>query len=751
MQPMPLPLFLFCILLIPHSQAVPVQTDGTISRRNLQKPYPRSSLFNGEQQIYFARDEVSRTASENFNTMRRVSMKDRRRSLEDHWNKTRVTRESPFVYHDSDRPESKNVRSSQSNFADAPARLMKRSQPRGGDVGSPDSNRLDNGVTDIQDTSGHPSSHHKKAKGDRGKLEQGRDGPPTNESDDLNATSARGNDNLNPSFDKGRANKAGTEDQESPNMPSAYESTPQGVGSASSASAQGGTREAALPPMGPSSSTGSVPSSAAVPGPNDAAPLSPKSGGLGASETGLPPSPPLLPSSTSIPSTPPAAAALSSIPPNVSPSSPGFLFLPVSGPTPAKDSTSQQPLTPPSIAPSAPVPSRQTLFFNIEAPTGGQLSRFDVPSPVPASAPAPIPPPVAQPEPEKDSEAGDKKKDCKKNKSKDDSNDSIDAGQMGSLGTDSLGSDSQRQSNAPLGATGVSDSPSLSDSSLPNVGPIEGGSLSTDSSGSKPVGAFDDTSDKTRVVFRPLAGANGQQQSAPGEEMDGVSNNQSAGNAQTRPEPQPRPREFEYPYRDTRLPATGAVPSGADEKVPVVGNDLKAAPKPRAFDDDNDETFIPLRKSLADKYFIFPVNDDDRTINLKKGDMIAYVNKGPQKELRALQLLATKAAADDRLDASELNTVGAVPDREMLSGAGKRILSEQPLSQRHHPRMWPDVIWRRHASEASKRSLYSTNRKSVQDNDRGRNGRKKTKRRRSCEVRPSICLRRCNSITLTVA
>ncbi|UZJ55139.1 hypothetical protein CBS101457_004459 [Exobasidium rhododendri] len=77
-------------------------------------------------------------------------------------------------------------------------------------------------------------------------------------------------------------------------------------------------------------------------------------------------------------------AAAASAPPKTPPvdltslpsSSAGFLFLPLSGTDPSAASSSK-------LKDDKVAPIRQTLFFNIEAPSGGHISRFDIPAATP--------------------------------------------------------------------------------------------------------------------------------------------------------------------------------------------------------------------------------------------------------------------------------------------------------------------------------------------------------------------------------
>lgn len=325
------------------------------------------------------------------------------------------------------------------------------------------------------------------------------------------------------------------------------------------------------------------------------------------------------------------------LPSDVTPTSQGFLFLPVTKPNTAPDEGS---------APAAP--ARQTLFFNIEAPSGGQLTKIDMPGTV-------------------GKKQGDE--DCKdkgkvQGKGAGNSNDKAD----GSTGTDAKGKPGG-DSAADQDSSGVADQKKAE---LPD----------------------DKASNKTRIVFKPLQDpdAGGDKAATSSKTGDDTaagpkaqpSKPESLGTTSEKAGPAPEAGGKTTPLEGTR----GSTSPTADQKDPAVTGDDKGSLPAKSVTDSNNATpqAMPTEESQAtmqpgmvkqsagnqtvgdgskkaptgspaaaettrhdkaanDDYFLFPVQQDHKLVDLNKGDMVAYVDPKDQSAAAAAAQATGRPAA----------------------------------------------------------------------------------------------------------
>ena len=389
----------------------------------------------------------------------------------------------------------------------------------------------------------------------------------------------------------------------------------------------------------------------------------------------------------------------------------GFLFLPiVSSGTPSSSSGSA------SNGKGDGTPIRQTMFFNIEAPNGGQLTRIDIPSTSP-----PCPP---KPHAGGDKKGGDKT-DANANHGggggADKENIDKGSGGGGDNGDSVKGQGKEGENKgetsekAPIVVPAV---PAKTPGTTPNnlqddASPSPKDSKPAASPGPSPGHSVDaqqktqltapdgiDEAKKTRIVFKPLTDPDADPSTVP---------------APTSP-PQPAPTGPDT--TNAELTATGAALDADDKKPnpksPEGGEVGGAGPEatgnktvdttststnatttlgPPAPTTTNTTAVPPPAPSAPNDYFIYPVEQNDKLVDLKKGDMVAYVDKngdlaGDSSSQAVSKLLGGGGGAGT--GGQQPATTPAAPP------------SVQP-AKRSHPRMW-DVMQRAPPAQIEKRS-----------------------------------------------
>lgn len=441
-------------------------------------------------------------------------------------------------------------------------------------------------------------------------------------------------------------------------------------------------------------------------------------------------------------------------------SSSGFIFLPVVGSGQAASSPSPPASTSNGQEKVGPATVRQTMFINIEAPSGGQLAQVNIPDakkddPCPddktpvggvgqaASAGGP---------------ANDQGTDIPDGKTQDAGLKGADNGAAsGKAGSDANqdGQPGNQSQDGQGAAAGSQDGSRGNDSKLPP--PVDGAKTTSPADNAKTGGvavatnasatpgvtptqktalqapAGIDESRKTKVVFKPLS------------DPDPITSPPLADSKAALPAP---------PLQAPDLGNTGAVPDNADDKKPdpktpaggaqsgaaVTNTQQDAAPQ----DDGNpapanagaaqnnatttdpaiDPASAPLDlginppASLAatnatttppappaataasgagtgasnKDYFIYPVEQDDKLVDLKKGDMVAYVDKSGN-----LSNDGGSQAVKQMLSGSGASPANTQP-ASTLAASTNSTGTPPPLIKRTHPRMF-NLERREHSSE----------------------------------------------------
>jgi len=415
-------------------------------------------------------------------------------------------------------------------------------------------------------------------------------------------------------------------------------------------------------------------------------------------------------------------------------SSSGFIFLPVVGGGQASASSSSSASASNGQEKVGAAPIRQTMFINIEAPSGGQLAQVNIPDakkddPCPEDKNTAAGADLAAAGGFANGQGTDKQDDKAQdpNQKGNDTGagqggagaDATPAGQPGDQGQGGQDNTKADDAKTPPPANDAKTAPPADDAKtgaatlatnangIPAVTPTAKTALKA------PAGI--DESKKTKVVFKPLS------------DPDPVTPPADKNAAATPPPPPPSP-----PSADSKaaLPApalqgpdlgnTGAVPDNADDKKPdpkasaggvqsgAAATSTQQTTTPQ--DPAINPASIPLDlgintpASLAatnatttasappantansaagaggsnKDYFIYPVEQDDKLVDLKKGDMVAYVDKSGNLS----------------------NDGGSQAVKQMLGGGGAPPATTQsaanlnpagtplPLIKRTHPRMF---------------------------------------------------------------